>query len=308
MTAQFSRPGAIDLSGLRKPAPAAGPGRSADAASGAFVVDVTSEQDLRTEVVERSLSVVVLVSFWSPASAASVQINTTLEALSDEFAGRFIFARVDVAAQPELAAALSIPQPPLVVAALRGQLAPLIQEPLPGDQMRELVRQVLEAAAAGGVTGTAAPVNAPPQAPGADPPEPPARHAQAEQALLDGNFEAAIAGYEQALAQAPADPEATVGLVRARLLKRVSTADPAQARAAADSRPDDMDAQTLAADIDLLAGSVDEAFSRLIDVVRRVREEERELARKHLIELFTVVGDEDPRVTKARQRLASALF
>lgn len=307
MTApQFSRPGAIDLSALRpSPAAPAGPGSGA-ATSGAFVVDVTSEESLRSEVVERSMSVVVIVSFWSPASTASVQINTTLAALSDEFAGRFILARVDVAAQPELAAALSIPQVPLVVAALRGQLAPLIQEPLPEAQMRELLRQVLEAAAAGGVTGTAAP---PP--PAADPtaaPAPAPRHARGEEALLDGDFEGAIAGYEQALAQAPADPEATVGLVRARLLQRASTADAAAARAAADDSPDDVDAQTLAADIDLLAGSVDAAFSRLIDVVRRTRGDEREAARKHLIDLFTVVGDDDPRVPKARQRLASALF
>lgn len=308
MTApQFSRPGAIDLSGLRKPAPPAGGDRSVGAASGAFVVDVTSEQDLRAEVVERSLSVVVIVSFWSPASSASVQINTTLEALADEFGGRFVLARVDVAAHPELAAALSIPQPPLVVAALRGQLAPLIQEPLPEAQMRELVRQVLEAAASAGVTGAADPLRPPDDVPSATP-QPASRHVQAEQALVDGDFNAAIAGYEQALAQAPADPEAVAGLARARVLQRVSTADADAARAAAQSRPDDVDAQTLMADIELLAGSVDEAFTRLLDLVRRVGGDDRDTARKHLIDLFTVVGDEDPRVPKARQRLASALF
>lgn len=309
MTApQFSRPGAFDLSALRPAAVPAGSGsRPTSAASGAFVVDVTSEQDLRAEVVERSLSVVVIVSFWSPASSASVQINTTLEALADEFDGRFVLARVDVAAQPELAAALSIPEVPLVVAALRGQLAPLIQDPLPEAQMRELVRQVLEAAAASGVTGTADSLR-PSEEASIAAPQPASRHVEAEQALLDGDFGGAIAGYEQALAQAPADPEAVAGLARARLLQRVSTTDATAARAAADSSPDDVDAQTLVADIDLLAGSVDEAFSRLIDLVRRVRDDDRDTARKHLLDLFTVVGDEDPRVSKARQRLASALF
>jgi putative thioredoxin len=308
MTApQFSRPGAIDLSALRKPAPSAGSERTGGASSGAFVVDVTSEAALRSEVVERSLSVVVIVSFWSPTSAASVQINTTLEALADEFGGQFVLARVDVSAQPELAAALSIPQAPLVVAALRGQLAPLIQEPLPEAQMRELVRQVLEAAAAGGVTGTAAPMRSAEEPPDSVP-EPVARHPLAEQALLEGDFAAAIAGYEQALAEAPADPEAMVGLARARLLQRVSTADEAAARAAAAAAPDDVPAQTLVADLDLLAGAVEEAFSRLIDVVRRVQADEREAARRHLVDLFAVVGDDDPRVAKARQRLASALF
>lgn len=308
MTApQFSRPGAIDLSALRKPAAAARPDGTAAASSGGFVVDVTSEQDLRSEVVERSLTVVVLVSFWSPSSPASLQINTTLETLADEFAGRFVLARVDVSAQPELAAALSIPEVPLVVAALRGQLAPLIQDPLPEAQMRELVHQVLDAAASAGVTGTVAPP-VPAEEAHSAPAEPVVRHAEAEDALLTGDFQGAIARYEQALASSPADSEALIGLARARLLQRVSTADEAAARAAADASPDDVTASIAVADFDLLAGSVEEAFTRLIDVVRRVQAEDRDAARKHLIDLFAVIGDDDPRVAKARQRLASALF
>jgi putative thioredoxin len=88
----------------------------------------------------------------------------------------------------------------------------------------------------------------------------------------------------------------------------VSTADEAAARAAADASPDDVTASIAVADFDLLAGSVEQAFSRLIDVVRRVQAEDRDAARQHLIDLFAVVGDDDPRVAKARQRLASALF
>lgn len=307
MTAQFSRPGAIDLSALRKPAATQPSGASGAAASGAYVVDITTEQALRSEVVERSLSVVVLVSFWSPASAGSVQINSTLEQLADEFAGRFMLAKVDVAAQPQLAQALGIPQAPLVVAALRGQLAPLIQEPLPLEQMRELVQQVLQAAAQGGVTGTVEPLEAE-AVDSAETDEPPSRYPQAEAALMSGDFDGAVRAFEQALAQAPADTEAQAGLTRARLLQRTSTADPARARAAAEESPDDVDAQMLVADLDLLDGRVDEAFSRLIDLVQRLGGDERDTARRHLLELFTVVGDDDPDVSKARQRLASALF
>lgn len=307
MTApQFSRPGAIDLSALRKPATGPGQDRGGASASGAFVIDVTSEQALRSEVVERSMSVVVLVSFWAPTSAASVQINGVLEQLAVEFGGRFVLAKVDVAAQPQLATALGIPQPPLVVAALRGQLAPLIQEPLPLEQMRELVLQVLEAAAQGGVSGTAEPLSAAEEPSVAAEPE--SRYADAEAALIDGDLDSAIRAYEQALAQTPNDPEAVAGLARAQLLQRTSVADAAQARAVAAERPDDVDAQILVADLDLMSGLVDDAFSRLIDLVRRLRGDERDAARKHLIDLFTVVGDDDPQVTKARQRLASALF
>lgn len=309
MTApQFSRPGAIDLSALRKsPGPSGAANASAPGGS-SFVFDVTSEQSLRTEVVERSLSIVVMVSFWSPQSSASVEINAVLETLADEFNGRFLLAKIDVSTQPQLAQVLGIPQVPLVVAALRGQLAPLLQEPLPELEMRELVLQVLEAAASNGVAGTAGPVSAPADAVPDEPGPAPAKHPAAEEALLSGDLDAAIAGYEQALAASPGDEEATVGLVRAQLLKRTSGVDVAQARAAAAARPDDVQAQSLAADLDLIEGHVEDAFTRLIDLVRRSTGPEQDAARKHLIAMLSVVGDGDSRVRKARQQLASALF
>jgi putative thioredoxin len=307
---QFSRPGAIDLSALRKPA--AAPRQAGVAgAVGSYAFDVVGEQSLRADVVEKSMSVVVVVSFWSPAVPASVELNTTLSALADEFAGRFLFARVDVDAQPELATALGIPQVPLVVAALRGQLAPLIQESLPEAEMRLLLDQVLQAAAANGIAGLADPVAGSPADPApADDfePEPVSRYPEAEDALLSGDLDAAIEGYTAALNAAPGDPEATVGLARAQLLKRTSGADPAAARAAAEAAPDDVAAQTLVADIDLLEGQVDEAFTRLIELVRRTSDAERDAARRHLVEMFAVVGDGDPQVVRARQRLASALY
>jgi putative thioredoxin len=307
---QFSRPGAIDLSALRKPAaPPRQPGVSGAADSYAF--DVVGEASLRTDVVEKSMSVVVLVSFWSAQVPASAEINATLSTLADEFAGRFLFARVDVGAQPELASALGIPQVPLVVAALRGQLAPLIQEALPEAEMRLLVDQVLQAAAANGIAGVADPVaTAPAGGAVADDvdAEPLSRYPEAEDALLSGDLDAAIEGYSAALKAAPGDPEATVGLARAQLLKRTSGADHAAARAAAQADPDDVSAQTLVADIDLLDGHVDDAFTRLIELVRRTSDADRDAARRHLVEMFAVVGDGDPQVVRARQRLASALY
>ena len=74
------------------------------------------------------------------------------------------------------------------------------------------------------------------------------------------------------------------------------------------AKPDDVDAQTLVADLDLLGGHVDDAFDRLVDVVRRSDGADRDKARQHLLELFAAVGNDDPRVLKGRQKLASALF
>jgi putative thioredoxin len=313
---QFSRPGAVDLSALRKPTSSASPGTGQASGSGSYVVEVASEQQLRSEVVERSLSVVVLVSFWSDQAPASSEINATLSRLADEFDGRFLLATVDVGAHPELAQALGIPQVPLVVAALRGQLAPLIQDALPEAEMRTLIQQILDAAVANGISGRAEPLDRsedqPDQAVQADGPapaeEPPSKFPAAEQALMSGDLDTAIEAYEEALRSSPGDPDATLGLGQARLLKRTSGVDAATARSAAADKPDDVAAQTLAADLDLLGGHVDDAFGRLVDLVRRTSGEERDAARTHLIELFTVVGDADPRVGRARQQLASALF
>ncbi|MBA3310528.1 MAG: tetratricopeptide repeat protein [Nocardioidaceae bacterium] len=308
-TPQFSRPGAIDLSALRKPP--TGAGSTGAAAIGTYSFDVTSEESLRTDVVDRSMSVVVLVSFWSAEAPASVEINATLTKLADEYAGRLLFARLDVGSHPDLAEALGIPQVPLVVAALRGQLAPLIQEPLPEPQMRTLLEQILQAAAANGVTGTSDPVGPAATETSVDtevPDESEPTHSAAEEAFLAGDLDAAIEGYEKALQATPGDAEAAVGLARAQLLKRTQAVDPATAREAAANSPGDVHAQTLVADIDLLGGHVDDAFARLVDLVRRSSGDDKDAARKHLIEMFGVVGDDDPRVAKARQLLASALF
>ena len=102
--------------------------------------------------------------------------------------------------------------------------------------------------------------------------------------------------------------EAAGGLAIAKVMQRTQGVDLNAARAAAADAPDDVDAQTLVADLDMLGGHVDDAFNRLIDVVRRTSGEDRNKAREHLIGLFGAVGNDDPRVLRGRQNLASALF
>jgi putative thioredoxin len=58
----------------------------------------------------------------------------------------------------------------------------------------------------------------------------------------------------------------------------------------------------------MIADNVDEAFERLIETVRQTSGEDRDAARTHLLGLFEVAGPDDPRVSRARTRLANALF
>ncbi|MFC9691792.1 co-chaperone YbbN [Kribbella sp. NPDC056951] len=308
----FSRPGAIDLSALRKPAgapagaPAAG-GSAGGSAAGSYVLNV-SEPTFQSDVIERSLQVPVVVEFWSPRAPGSAELGQVLSKLSTEYAGKFVLARIDIDANPQLAQAVGVQSVPLVIAVLRGQVVPLFQGPLGEAEARQYLDQLLTVAVANGVTGRAEPVGAPAEAPASeeeDAPNP--RYAKAEDAVGAGDLEGAIAAYEELIKETPNDAEAKSGLARVQLWKRTQEA-PADVRTRAADNPGDIEAQMLVADVDLMGGHVEDAFSRLITVIQTTAGDERNTVRLHLLELFEVVGAEDERVGKARRRLMAALF
>ncbi|MFD0822986.1 tetratricopeptide repeat protein, partial [Micromonospora zhanjiangensis] len=80
------------------------------------------------------------------------------------------------------------------------------------------------------------------------------------------------------------------------------------ALAAAEADPDDVRAQLLAADVEVLGGNAEQAYARLVGLVRRTTGDDRETVRQHLVSLFTIAGPDDPAVASARRALASALF
>jgi putative thioredoxin len=301
----FSRPGAVDLSGLQG---SDGSGSPGPGPSAAYAVTVT-EQNFQ-EVLEGSRSAPVLLAFESPSrSPESVQLADDLQTLSNEFEGRFLLGRVDIDAVPQIAQAMQIPSVPLVVLVAQGRPMPLIQDAAPIAELRQAITQVLQQLTASGFTGRHQPRSGAGEVDeetGEEQLDP--RYLPAQEALERGDIDAAVAEYEKLVEANPADSEAAAGLAMARLLKRTDGVDLAEARAAAAASPNDVDAQTLVADLDLLGGHVEDAFKRLIDVVRRTSDADRDTARTHLIGLFGAVGNEDPRVQRARRDLASALF
>jgi putative thioredoxin len=134
------------------------------------------------------------------------------------------------------------------------------------------------------------------------------RYAPAQDALAEGDADRAIAEYQKLVDANPADAEAAGGLAMAQVLRRTQGVDLNTARAAAAEAPDDVDAQTLVADLDMLGGHVEDAFTRLVNLVARTSGDERARARDHLLGLFAAVGNDDPRVLAGRRNLASALF
>jgi putative thioredoxin len=324
----FSRPGAIDLSSLRKPPGGAGgpgapggpggpggigggaggpggPGGPGGGLGGPYVLDV-SEPTFQSDVIERSVQYPVIVEFWSPRSQASTALGQVLAKLSTEYGGRFVLARIDIDANPQLAQAVGVQTVPLVIAVLRGQVVPLFQGAVGEPEAKQYLEQLFNVAVANGITGRAEPLGAADAGEAAEP-EPDPRYEPAENAFAEGDLDGAIAAYEALLKENPNDAEAKTGLARTQLVQRTREV-PDEIRTRAAENQTDVEAQMLVADVDLMGGHVDDAFDRLIRTIQATTGDERNTVRLHLLELFDVVGSDDERVGKARRRLMAALF
>ncbi|MFJ2864518.1 tetratricopeptide repeat protein [Kitasatospora sp. NPDC087314] len=271
-----------------------------------LVIDVT-EDTFETEVVQRSTEVPVVIDFWAEWCGPCKQLSPILEGLAEEYAGRFVLAKIDVDANPLISQQFGIQGIPAVMAVVAGQLVPLFQGAESAANVRKVLDQLILVAEQrfGVVGGAAAPGEAPAAAP--ERPEDPAL-AAAHDALDSGDLGGAIQAYRNVLADQPGNTEAKLGLAQAELLHRIEGMDPQAVRTAAAADPKDVAAQLQAADLDLVGGHVEDAFGRLVDTVGRTAGEDRDAARLRLLELFEVIGPEDPRVTAARTALARVLF
>jgi putative thioredoxin len=253
----------------------------------------------------------VVLVFYSPSRVPeSTAYADEVAAAVEAYDGRFLAGLVDIDASPTIAESLQIPQVPLLMVILDGRPA---AQPIPGvlkrDEIDTLLNQLAQGLTAQGITGRHQPLSAaPPPGNEVEEEQVDPRYAAAQQALASNDIDGAVAEYQRLADANPADTEAAAGLAMAKELQRTQGADLNAAREAAAANPDDVDAQTLVADLDLLGGHVDDAFTRLVDLVRRTSDDERNRAREHLLGLFAAVGNDDPRVLRGRQNLASALF
>ena len=303
----FSRPGAVDLSGLQGAAGVPGGVGATGPVGSSYSVNVT-EQNFQ-QVLESSMTAPVLLVLFSPSqSPQSAQLAQDIATLAGEFEGRFLAALADIDATPQIAQALQAQTVPLVVAVVDGRPMPLMQEVVPLDQLRTLLTPVMQQLTAQGITGRHQPRQADAPADGSEEPPVDPRYAPAQDALERGDIDGAVAEYQKLVDANPADTEAGAGLAMAKVLQRTQGVDLNAARSAAAEAPDDVDAQTMVADLDLLGGHVDDAFGRLVELVRRTSDDDRDRAREHLLGLFAAVGNDDARVLTARRNLASALF
>ena len=292
--------GAVDLSALR--APAAAPAAPAGPPS-AHVLDVT-EATFEEQVLRRSLQVPVLVDFWADWCGPCKQLSPVLERLAEEGGGAWVLAKVDVDSNQALAGQLQIQSIPTVLLALGGRLIQGFTGALPERDLRSFLEQVLAAAQQAGLPGPGAGDGEQPAAPAPADPDVVA----AEDAMAAGDYAAAVAAYDALLARKPGDAEAVAGKAWAELLQRSADADPEAVLARAESAPDDVAAQTAAADVEVLTERIDDAIARLVGYVRRSAGDDRDAARRHLLSLFDALDPDDPRIVTGRRSLSNALF
>ena len=318
--------GAVDLSsvaGMTAPTAAtAGAGMPAGAVPGTPVgppptvpggLVVQVDAGNLSEALNRTLQVPGVLVLWGSAYPQTRELFDTVVRVAASLEGRLLVLSADLSTSPELLAAFKPlleqafgqPSVPATFGLLQGQPVPLFPGLAPESEVRTVLDQLLQAAVQNGITGRVQLE----VVPGSDETDDlPPLHEEAFDAIERGDLDAAVTAYEKALAENPKDSDAELGLAQVRLMQRTSGVDLTAARAAAAADPDDVEAAIVVADLDVLGGHVEDAFTRLLDLVRSCSGDERDRARTHLLELFSVVGGSDERVRKGRTALMSALF
>ncbi|WP_405716649.1 tetratricopeptide repeat protein [Streptomyces sp. NBC_00046] len=279
----------------------------------ALVIDV-DEAGFENEVLQRSAEVPVVIDFWAEWCEPCKQLGPLLERLAHEYNGRFVLAKVDVDANQMLMQQFGIQGIPAVFAVVAGQALPLFQGAAPEAQIRQTLDQLIQVGEERfGLTGIVVDQDVADgtadQAPAEAPAGPYDALLEAAVKALDADdFAGAVQAYRNVLSDDPANTEAKLGLAQAELLSRVKEMDAQRVREDAAANPADVPAQLAAADLDLVGGHVEDAFGRLVETVRRNFGDDRDAARVRLLELFEVIGPDDPRVGAARTALARVLF
>jgi putative thioredoxin len=277
---------AFDLSSLTKP--------KADPDLPMPGLEVTVE-NLNSNILPLSLVRPVIVLMWSPRSAESQAMVTTLGKLEQDYQATWSLARVNIDTHPEIAQAFQTKNVPYAVAIIAEQMVPLFEQAYPEAQVRLVIDKVLTLSAQQGIGE--APVEQ------MEPEE-----EEAMNALESGEFAVAEAAYKKWLSRKPNENLAKLGLAQTQLLIRTQGLDLNKVIEDSAKSPTDVELQLKAADVEIVNGGVEAAFSRLLNLVKATQGDDKNKVKTHLLNLFALVDQSDPRLISAIKELASSIF
>ena len=277
---------AFDLSSLTKP--------KVDPSIPLPGIEVSVE-NLSSEILPLSLVRPVIVLMWSARSPESAEMVKLLGKLEGDYKQAFALARVDIETHPQVAQAFQTKNIPYAVAIIAEQMVPLFEQSYPEAQVKMVLDKVLTLASEQGVGQ--APVE-----------QLEAEEIEAMEALEAGDYTAAEAAYKKWLARKPSENLAKLGLAQTQLLMRTEGLDLNQVIDESTKNPSDISLQLKAADVEIVNGGVEAAFTRLLHAVRATTGDDRTKVKDHLLSLFALIDPNDPRLVAARKELASALF
>ena len=292
--------------------------------------DRAAVEKFRRDVVEPSMTSLVILDFWADWCGPCKQLAPVLEKVAADYADRGVkLIKVNVDEEKFIAAQFRIQSIPTVYALFQGQPVADLSQARTEGQLTRTLDQLLSQLP---IQGEAQQIEA----------EVEPLIAMGEEVLTSGDAPRAANIFQQIVEMAPDHPEAVSGLVRALIasgdvaaaraaladLPEKTEKDPAIARArsalalaeitpAGESdeleskvaaNPDDHEARYELAGALMGRGERDAAAEQLLEIVRRDREWNEGAARTRLLQLLEAVGLEDPWAAAQRRKLSAILF
>lgn len=281
----------------------------------AWVKDVT-DRDFQREVIEKSRTVPVVVDLWAPWCGPCKQLGPLLERLAAEGGGKWILAKVNVDESPQVARALGVQSIPLVLAfkdadiisefvgAQPENVVRQFIERLVPDEARRLVGEALQLAQRGDGVAAEAKLR---EVLALFPDNAPAAVTLAKVLAASGRDDDAMKVLDDSTATGPAAAEIEQAKAALRLRGGVNGDEAAlRARIAADAK--DQQARIDLGRLLSASGRFEEALALLLESVRLDRGFDEGAARKAMLDVFALLGRENPLVDKYQRELSRLLF
>ena len=272
-----------------------------------------SVENFQSVVLENSMNQPVLVDFWADWCQPCQTLMPMLAKLADEYAGKFILAKVNSDEQQELAAHFGIKSLPTMKLFVNGQMVDERMGVLPEPEIRAFIDQyivsesdqVLQSAMLaqqqGDTEGALALMN---QALAEDPENGDLKIKIAQTVAANGDTESAIALLESLSAEDQDKEEAVKLRAEINLTQQLSGLPPiAEIDQLLADDPDNLDALHNKSHYLTAQGDVEAAMDCLLQIMRVDRSYEDDAGRKGLLAIFDMLGPEDPSVQKYRRKL-----